>query len=63
MSIECPKTAPEIIDQLCGTHYYPGIGKTCAMSVTCNNHFKRWMETEPEVQRIHKEWEEKSDNA
>lgn len=32
------------------------------MSVTCNNHFKRWMKTEPEVQKIHMEWEEKAKN-
>lgn len=53
----CPNTAPEIICQLCGLHYMPSSGEsTCASVVMCNNHFKRWLKEEPEVQKIHKEW-------
>lgn len=51
----CPKTAPEIICQLCSMHYYPGTtGNGCEKRVTCNRHFERWLKEEPEVQQIHK---------
>lgn len=52
----CPKTADEIRNQLCGIHYYPGTTRYCANITACNKHFERWLKTDPEVQRIHEEW-------
>lgn len=49
--MKCPKTHPDVVCQLCGLHYYPSKCETA-----CNNHFKRWLEKEPEVQRLHKQW-------
>ena len=55
--MSCPNTASEIINQLCGLHYLPGTsGKCCKYHNICNKHFERWLETEPEVQKIHEEW-------
>lgn len=52
----CPETHKLVVCQLCGIHYYPGINKPCKSEAACNNHFKRWLETEPEVQRLHKDF-------
>ena len=53
----CPKTAPEIINQLCSLHYLPSeTGHCCKYFKACNEHFERWMKEEPEAQRIHNEY-------
>lgn len=53
----CPKTAPELINQLCSLHYLPSeTGHCCKYFKVCNQHFERWMKEEPEAQRIHNEW-------
>ena len=52
----CPETHKLVRCQLCDIHYYPGITKPCKSEAACNNHFQRWMETEPEVQRLHQEF-------
>lgn len=53
LNSDCPKTAPEITGQLCEIYYPYG-------ATRCKRHFERWLETEPEVQKLHKEWKEKS---
>lgn len=46
---DCPKTHDLIICELCGL-WYPAGG------ARCRNQFKRWLKTEPEVQRLHREY-------
>lgn len=49
-SLDCPNTHNKIIRQLCGI-YYPYGGKS-----KCNKHFKKWLETEKEVQQLHQQY-------
>lgn len=49
--MNCPDTHVDVRNQLCGLHYYPGKCEN-----VCNRHFKRWLETEPEVQKLHDEY-------
>ena len=52
----CPETHEDVINQLCGLHYYPGVSRSCRFESVCNRHFSRWLKTEPEVQRLHQEF-------
>lgn len=54
--MSCPETHPFVIAQLCGLHYYPGVSRPCQYDCTCNKHFARWLASEPEVLRLHKEY-------
>jgi len=52
----CPDTHDLVRNQLCELHYFPGLTRNCKYEATCNKHFQRWLKTEPEVQRLHKEF-------
>lgn len=54
----CPETHERVRNQLCWLHYCPSSTRGCQFERTCNKHFARWLATEPEVQRLHKEYME-----
>ncbi len=43
----CPVKHPLVMQQLCDTHY--------PFCRSCRTHYKRWMQTEPEVQKLEAE--------
>lgn len=49
--MNCPDTHADVKNQLCGLHYYSGKCEN-----PCKRHFERWINTEPEVRRLHRQY-------
>lgn len=52
----CPETHKLVRCELCEIYFYPGINRPCKNDAECNSHFQKWLESDPEIQALHKEY-------